>query len=86
MVSKCANPNCQTRFLYLHAGLLFRAETDAGEVEAPSFGIDPAIKKPSRRVEFFWLCNECAAVMTLTVTEGAGVTTKPLARAQTAAS
>jgi hypothetical protein len=86
MVSKCANPGCQTPFLYLHAGKLFRLETDAGDVEVPSFGTDPTIKKPPRRVECFWLCSECAAVMTLTFKKGAGVTTKPLARAQTAAS
>src|SRR5712691_11891584 len=44
------------------------------------------MKKPSRHIEFYWLCNDCAAAMTLTYKKGIGVTTKPLARAQGAAS
>ena len=62
MLSKCANPGCPATFLYLHQGKLFR--------------LDPSIEllvripvrevtRPSCRFEFFWLCDECAAELTL---------------------
>jgi hypothetical protein len=86
LVSKCANPGCLAPFRYLHEGKLFRRETDADDCPDLSFGADSGLRKPPRRIEFFWLCNDCAAAMTLTFEKGAGVTTKPMARAQTAAS
>jgi len=61
MLSKCFNPACSTRFLYLHAGKLFRflkAPDPAPEEEMPG-------KKPPRGLEFFWLCEECAGRFTL---------------------
>jgi len=85
MLSKCANPGCPATFLYLHQGKLFR--------------LDPSIEllvripvrevtRPSCRVEFFWLCDECAAELTLGYNKGTGITVvrlpKELARAQTA--
>jgi len=85
MLSKCANPGCPATFLYLHQGKLFR--------------LDPCIEllvripvrevtRPSCRVEFFWLCDECAAELTLGYNKGTGITVvrlpKELARAQTA--
>ncbi len=86
MVSKCANPGCSAPFLYLHQGKLFRMEANAGEANGSASGADPASKKPSRRIEFYWLCNDCAAAMTLTYDKSIGVTTKPLDRARGAAS
>lgn len=80
MISKCANPLCDARFLYLHEGKLFRFERecqDAGEV---LLGIDPKLLKPSSRVEFFWLCGKCSAWMTLIHCKGVGVTTHPVHR------
>ncbi len=71
MLSKCANSSCSTAFLYLHDGKLFRM--DVADVDLASADI----KKPSRRVEFFWLCNECAATMTLTFKQGIGVVATP---------
>jgi len=86
MVSKCANPDCSAPFLYLHQGKLFRVETQGVDANDSVFGAGPEKKKPSRHIEFYWLCNECAAAMTLTYKKGTGVTTKPLARARGAAS
>ena len=85
MLSKCANPGCAATFLYLHQGKLFRLDTSI-EVVA---GTSPAeTKRPSRRVEFFWLCQACAAELTLGYKKGTGITVVPmpraLARAQTA--
>ncbi len=86
MVSKCANPDCSAPFLYLHQGKLFRMETGTVDANASVLEADPETKKASRHIEFYWLCHDCAAAMTLTYKKGIGVTTKPLARAQGAAS
>ncbi len=72
MLSKCANPGCSATFLYLHQGKLFRYESETN-------GPDPSAKKPSQRIEFFWLCDDCAATMTLKYRKGAGVTAVPVA-------
>jgi hypothetical protein len=58
MVSKCANPACSERFLYLHQGKLFNL-TPTPEVEAAGGGFVPAL------YERFWLCDECCKRMTL---------------------
>ena len=86
MVSRCANPGCAAPFLYLHQGKLFRMESDASFVSRTPPSADPDGKKPARRVEYFWLCRDCAAEMTLVFKNGVGVTTKPLAPTQPAAS
>ncbi len=85
MLSKCANPGCTATFLYLHQGKLFRLDTSI-EVVADTSAAET--KKPSRRVEFFWLCHSCAAELTLGYKRGTGITVVPLpkalARAQSA--
>jgi hypothetical protein len=86
MLSKCANPGCSTPFLYLHEGKLFRMEIEAGDDDGANFGADPEIRKSSRQIEFFWLCDRCAAEMTLTFKKGVGVMTRPLVPGRTAPS
>ncbi len=79
MLSKCANPDCSNSFLYLHDGKLFRIHMDRGAPETgSSSAFEPDTKKPARRVEFFWLCGECSAKMTLNFETGAGVKIVPL--------
>ena len=58
MVSKCANPACPKRFLYLHQGKLFNL-TPTPEVEAVGGGFVPGL------YERFWLCDDCCQRMTL---------------------
>ncbi|MGA2695637.1 MAG: hypothetical protein ABSE92_06225 [Terriglobales bacterium] len=41
------------------------------------------MKKSSRRIEFFWLCANCAPKMTL-IRNGEGVTVQPMAQARAA--
>jgi hypothetical protein len=72
MLSKCANPGCAATFLYLHQGKLYRLDTNVEAVAGTS------AKKPSRRVEFFWLCDQCAAEVTLGYKRGTGITVVPL--------
>jgi hypothetical protein len=78
MLSKCANPACSNPFLYLHNGKLFRMDVSAG-AEAPE-----GRKAPSR-VEFFWLCIDCAASMTLNYRYGVGVVATSVNRPRRAA-
>jgi hypothetical protein len=75
MLSKCANPGCSATFLYLHQGKLFRHENQANGSENP----DPSTKKLVPRIEFFWLCDDCASTMTLKYQKGAGITVVPVA-------
>ena len=76
MLSKCANPGCPAPFLYLHEGKLFRLDTGT---ESPA---GPTTQKTARNLEFFWLCGDCAAKLTLSYKKGVGVTTIPLPEPQ----
>jgi len=84
MLSKCANPGCPASFLYLHEGKLFRLDSSAEIVIRIPVS---EVTRPSRRFEFFWLCNQCAAGLTLSYNKEIGITVMPLpkqlARAQT---
>jgi hypothetical protein len=83
MVSKCANPGCSANFLYLHQGKLFRLDWG----DDPRMGVaDPQGKNSSRHIEYFWLCDDCASVMTVSFKKGVGITTQPLFIARKAAS
>lgn len=85
MLSKCANPGCSAAFLYLSRGKLFRWETSsAANGNGRTFGTDPQAQSTARRIEFFWLCEDCAASMTLTFEKGVGVVPRPLLRVKAA--
>jgi len=89
MLSKCANPVCQATFLYLHEGELFRWETSSGSpgnsATDLSSAVDPDMGvKKTRRIEYFWLCGNCAPSMTLIFKGEEGVIVQPKGRAQTA--
>ena len=75
MVSKCANPGCSASFRYFHSGKLFRIETSA----KPTSTVveEDGMRKPLRRLEFFWLCDSCAAKLTLTFDSSVGVSVRP---------
>lgn len=75
MLSKCANPGCPAPFLYLHQGKLFRLDTSVEILVSASVR---ETTRASRRIEFFWLCNQCAAELTLGYRKGTGITVVPL--------
>jgi len=77
MLSKCANPECSTPFLYLRGGKLFRWDQLEG-VKNSGANSGSIIGKHSHGVEFFWLCDICALRMTVVFRKGVGITTKPL--------
>jgi photosystem II stability/assembly factor-like uncharacterized protein len=84
MLSKWATPGCSASFLYLHQGKLFRLETSGNGDDAGVDVADPHGKNSSRRLEYFWLCDDCSSLMTVSFQKGVGVTIRPLFMAQKA--
>ncbi len=83
MISKCANPDCDARFRYLRSGKLFHFEVAAVEslnAKYTGSGLRSVPKKPARRVEHFWLCDECSISMTLKQDKTHGVIVVPIKR------
>jgi len=85
MVSKCANPECSASFRYFHEGKLFRVETSGGQDRRRTMGRDGEVAKTLRRLEFFWLCENCASRMTLVHDKESGVTVRSADYAHSAA-
>ena len=72
MIAKCANASCGIEFRYLRGGKLYLLETkpiismsvlSPPEAEFRENGL--------RSDEYFWLCEECAKLMTIT-SDGSG--------------
>lgn len=63
MVTKCANPECSTEFLYLRHGKVFVIESDGCE---------------KHRVDYYWLCANCCQTMSVEYEPGKGVVVKEL--------
>ena len=78
MISKCANPACSARFLYLHKGKLFHFVREAQNQDEVLLGFDPSVLKRANGIDYFWLCETCSASMTLVHCRGVGVTMHPL--------
>jgi hypothetical protein len=85
MLSHCANPQCSRPFLRLRQGKLFLVETDCaaklGEARVASAQMRP---RP-RRVDRYWLCDQCAEAWTLVQERTQGIVLVPLRRAPTRA-
>jgi len=58
MLSKCANPECNEIFRYLHAGKIFYL------APTPDIQIEMGIEHPEPP-ERFWLCDRCSKKLTL---------------------
>ena len=78
MLHKCANPACSTLFRSLTGGKLFLLETEHGEGLTPTIAARSHRERPVHRMERYWLCDGCAAVLTLTFERGRGMVTVPL--------
>jgi hypothetical protein len=78
MLRKCANPACPNPFRDLSQGKLFQVEREDFNVPISR----PAARNrriPSpRRVEHYWMCDECSSLLTLTFEKGRGMVTVPL--------
>ena len=71
MLSKCLNPHCSATFRYLGQGRLFRIDfAEARRKMAYAGGKMPASRgAKSSPIEYFWLCESCAATMTIELGE-----------------
>jgi len=70
MVSKCANQACAATFRYWHEGKILLVEVGP----APPEKLDIYAL---RRLERFWLCDDCSKTMTI-VSHPSGVLVVPL--------
>lgn len=77
MLQKCANPSCLNPFRRLSEGKLFLVETQNQPSNGAARRWDGAMP---HRIEHFWLCSQCAAVLTLAFEKGKGLKTVPLPR------
>jgi hypothetical protein len=69
VLSKCASPACLSRLHYLRKGRIFKVETGGVRVDGK--------RAPTRRIEYFWLCERCVQTLTVVVENGV-VATRPL--------
>jgi hypothetical protein len=85
MLSHCANSRCLMPFLRLRQGKLFLVETEcaakSAELTPPS---SPNMRQRPRRVERYWLCDQCAEVWTLVHDQQQGIVLVPRPRPQVA--
>lgn len=81
MLSRCANSQCCKPFLKLREGKLFLVETERvtkpGESAVPPF---VRARQLQRRVEHYWLCDDCAMQWILVYDRDRGVGLAPLLR------
>lgn len=74
MVSQCANPRCAVPFRYLHQGRLFLVERRNGNGNGNGSGKSNGdAHRATARLEYFWLCSDCALRMTLEAERGSGM-------------
>jgi hypothetical protein len=75
VLHKCANPACLIPFRKLSHGKLFLVETEplgGAELKRANWR-----GRPSHRIEYYWLCDQCAFALTLSYEKGRGVVTVP---------
>src|SRR5258706_9608371 len=79
MLSHCANSECSRPFLQLGQGKLFLVETEcvatSEELATPPVSY---ARRRTRRVERYWLCDQCAQVSTLVHDQKQGIVLIPL--------
>jgi len=71
MLSKCLNPHCSNKFLYLWQGHLYRIDyQDVQRRQAFLSGAAwSALSGRRECIEHFWLCERCSAMLTVEVGE-----------------
>ncbi len=75
MLHKCANPACLSPFRKLSQGKLFLVETEPIDGSETRRGHWRA--QSSHRIEYYWLCDQCAFALTLSYEKGRGVVAVP---------
>ncbi len=79
MLSKCLNSRCSATFQYLGQGRLYRVDfADAGKKSAGAGkGTVACIRSQTHPIEHFWLCDACAATMTVALSDAGEVRLVP---------
>lgn len=80
MISHCANPACGVPLLYLRDGRLYQFEVRCKTPNALP-GKDERRRTGSRHVSHYWLCGECASLLTLEFDPVSGVVPVAMDRA-----
>ena len=75
MIATCADPACNIPFHYFRSGQIFMVEANDNHVDPRS-----RTDHPKRRIEYFWLCGECATTMRLMRTTDGAVIICPVPR------
>ena len=78
MISKCANPACNTVFHYLRGGRLYRFDLRRPVEPCKDVPNSICIAKPSHASVFFWLCDSCSLKYTVGFSTRAGISMLPL--------
>ena len=76
MLYKCANPACSNLFRRMSEGKLYYVETEY--FESPKHRPHVGRKRHLRRVEHYWMCDECSPFLSLAFDKDRGVITMPL--------
>ena len=76
MLSKCLNSRCFATFQYYGQGRLYRVDfADARRKRGKE--TVTSIRSKTFPIEHFWLCDECAATMTIELSDGGEVRLVP---------
>jgi hypothetical protein len=78
MLSKCLNSHCSATFRYLWQGRLYRIDfAEASRRSAHAGGRVATARRKAELIEHFWLCESCAATMTVELGEDGEVRPVP---------
>jgi hypothetical protein len=78
MVGQCSNPGCSRPLTSLAEGRLFQFEITSISISAVDDHSDQFDETPQRDTAHFWLCSQCAAIMTLELEPLGGLRVIPL--------
>jgi hypothetical protein len=79
MVSKCLNPLCPATFKHLGQGRLFRIDFREADKknDAAANNVVASVVGGANPIEHFWLCERCAASLTITLSHSGEVQLLP---------
>ncbi|HZQ67559.1 MAG TPA: hypothetical protein VFA68_03480 [Terriglobales bacterium] len=78
MLHKCANAACSVAFRRLSEGKLFQVETALPEDQPLQRTGHNRKARSLRKVEHFWLCDDCCSHLTLVFEKDRGIVTIPI--------
>jgi hypothetical protein len=80
MLSKCINPHCSETFQYFGQGRLFRIDFSEARRKSAQAGkaVVASIRSKTYPIEHFWLCEKCAATMTIEFSEAGEIRVLPI--------